>query len=125
MLEFYIDVKLSRGLSRIQVDEVLPEQWGMPYIPQFADRYPTPGNFLVSKQFENGIWYARNSRISNDDLHISYFAPDLDALRPDYQSLLACIKLKSTGIAISNPDGHLPECLYAAFVPQFRKPSLN
>ena len=127
MDEFYIDVELSRGLTRIQVDEVPHEQWNVPYIPCFIIEYHTGSGFLtLTVQLENGTWYDRNSRLSEGDFHLRFFelGPD-EAFNPAYQSPLSAEELKAIGSAISN---HMVVCLTAyigLFIPQFRNPTLN
>ena len=126
MEEFYIDVELSRGLTRIQVDEVLPEQWDMPYIPQFVIEYHTGLGFLtLTVQLENGTWYDRNSRSSEDDFHLRYFEMGPDAWSPDYQSPLSKADLLVIGRAISNYMVIRLTAYMGLFVPSFRNPTLN
>jgi hypothetical protein len=102
MQEFYLDVELNRGLTRIQVDEVPPEACAMPGSPQFIIEYHTAAGFLtLTLQLESGTW-------SVDELYL---------LSPD--------EVKAIGSAISN---HMIVSLTAymgLFIPQFRNPTLN
>nr|WP_067060803.1 hypothetical protein [Mucilaginibacter sp. L294] len=127
MEEFYIDVELSRGLTRIQVDEVPHGNWTMPGVPQFVVELYTGCGFLtLTLQLEDGTWYDRNSRLSEGDFYLRFFeqGPD-EAFNPDYQSPLSPEELKAIGSAISN---HMVVCLTAymgLFILQFRNPTLN
>ncbi|RYY52766.1 MAG: hypothetical protein EOO05_21640 [Chitinophagaceae bacterium] len=127
MQEFYIDVVLHRGATRVQVDEVPPESWAMPGTPQFIIEFHTPSGFLtLTLQLEGGNWYDRNTRLSEDDFHLRYFelGPD-ETWNPDYESPLSTEEIKAIGAAISN---HMIVSLTAymgLFVPQFRNPTLN
>jgi hypothetical protein len=127
MDEFYIDVELSRGLTRIQVDEVPPGEWGLPYIPRFVIEYYTGKGFLtLTLQLEDGTWYDRNTRLSADDFHLRFFelGPD-GAFNPDYQSPLDPEELKAIGSAISNHMVVRLTAYMGLFIPQFRNPTLN
>jgi len=127
MEEFYIDVELSRGMIRIQVDEILPEHWDIPYIPQFIIEFHTGKAFLtLTIQLENGTWYDRNTRLSEDDFHLRYLelGPD-EAWNPEYQSPLSAADLKIIGMAISNHMVIHLTTYMSLFVPQFRNPILN
>jgi len=127
MEEFYIDVELSRGMTRIQVDEIPPEQWDMPYTPQFIIEFHNGLAFItLTLQLEDGRWYDRNTRLSDDDFHLRYFelGPD-EAWNPDYQSPLPESAVARIGQAISR---HMVVHLTAymgLFVPVFREPTLN
>jgi|GEM_PF-1943178 len=127
MDEFYIDVELRRGLTRIQVDEVPPEQWGVPFIPCFVIEYHTGRGFLtLTLQLEDGTWHDRNSRLSEGDFHLRFFelGPD-EACNPDYQSPLSEEELKAIGSAISNHMVVRLTAYMGLFIPQFRNPTLN
>lgn len=125
MEEFYIDVKLSRGMTRIQVDEVPPEQWDLPYAPQFIIEFYNGHEFTtLLLQLEQGEWYDRNARIQDDDIQY-YFDPLPDAAGSDYQSPLSVQAIREIGQAISR---HMVVHLTAymgLFIPVFREPTLN
>jgi hypothetical protein len=122
METFYINVELSRGMTRIQVDEVPPEQWPMPYSPQFVIEYHNGQQFItLTLQLEQGQWYDLDTRVSEEDPHLLYF----QACNPNYQSPLSEIAIREIGGAIGrHMVVHL--CTYMGlFVPVFREPSLN
>ena len=127
MEEFYIDVELHRGITRIQVDEVPPEQWDMPYIPQFVIEFHTGQACLtLTIQLESGQWYDWNTRLSEGDFNLHYFEPDPDlAWNPDYQSPLGAGELKAIGSAISNYMIVRLTAYMSFFVSSFRNPVLN
>ena len=127
MDEFYIDVELSRGLTRIQVDKVSPEESVMPYIPRFVIEYHNGRGLLtLNLQLENGIWYNRNGRLSKGDFYLRFFelGPD-EAFNPDYQSPLSPEELRAIGSAISNCMVVRLTAYIGLFIPQFRNPTLN
>ncbi|OOQ61915.1 hypothetical protein [Mucilaginibacter pedocola] len=123
MEEFYIDVELSRGLTRIQVDEVPPEQWDMPYTPQFIIEFRDGNEFItLTLQLEDGHWYDRSARLPDDDYPRP---PDAEPTDPYYQSPLTAQAIQAVGEAISR---HMIVHLTAymgLFVPVFRTPTLN
>ncbi|MFA6083847.1 hypothetical protein [Mucilaginibacter sp.] len=122
MEAFYIDVELSRGMTRIQVDEVPPEQWPVPYSPQFVIEYHNGQQFItLTLQLEQGRWYDRDTRLAGQDFHLHYF----QAGNPGYQSPLSETALREIGEAIGrHMVVHL--CNYMGlFVPVFREPSFN
>lgn len=125
MEEFYIDVKLSRGMTRIQVDEVPPEQWDLPYAPQFIIEYYNGREFITMMlQLEQGEWYDRNARVQDDDIQ-RYFEPVPDPHNADYESPLSVQAIHDIGQAISR---HMVVHLTAymgLFIPVFREPTLN
>jgi hypothetical protein len=126
MEEFYIDVELRRGLTRIQVDEVSPEEWDMPYIPQFVIEFHTGQTFLtLTVHLENGAWYDRNTRLSDGDFHLRYFELGPDAWNPGYQSPLSAEELKAIGIGISNYMIVRLTAYMSFFVSSFRNHTLN
>jgi hypothetical protein len=126
MEPFYIDVELSQGTTRIQVDEVPPEQWDMPYIPQFIiDFHNGKGFITLTLQLECGKWYDRNARVSEDDFHLRYFEQGPDSWNPNYQSPLDGPDLREIGQAIGR---HMVVHLMAymgLFIPVFREPTFN
>jgi hypothetical protein len=127
MEEFYIDVEISRGLTRIQVDEVPPEQWHLSYVPEFVIEYHTGKEFLtLTIQLEHNIWYDRNTRLSDGDFNLRYFelGPD-EAWNPDYQSPLNTFDLKVIGGAISNYMVIHLTTYMGLFIPQFVDPAKN
>ena|SRR3954469_1308275 len=122
MEAFYIDVELSRGITRIQVDEVPPEQWSMPYAPQFVIDYHNGQHFItVTLQLEQGRWYDRDTRFSEEDFPLHY----LQTGNPAYHSPLSETAIRQIGEAIGrHMVVHL--CAYMGlFIPVFREPSLN
>jgi hypothetical protein len=126
MEEFYIDIPLSRGLTRIQVDVVPCEQWDVSYIPQFIIEYYSYDAFTtLTIQLEQGKWYDRNMRITEDDHYRKYFEIAPDARDNSYQSPLSSENLQEIGVAISrHMVVHLTTYL-GLFVPAFRNPALN
>jgi hypothetical protein len=126
MEAFYIDVELSRGITRIQVDEVSPEQWDMPYTPQFIiDFHNGKGFITLTLQLEQGKWYDRNSRVSEDDFHIHYFEPGPDSGNPNYQSPLSESAIREIGRAIARHMIVQLTAYMGMFIPAFPTPTLN
>ena len=126
MEEFYIDVELSQGMTRIQVDEVPPEQWNMPYTPQFIIEYHNGQAFItLTLQLENGRWYDRNTRLPDNDLYLRYFELGPEAWNPDYQSPLSESAILKIGEAISRHMVIHLTAYMGLFVPVFREPTLN
>jgi hypothetical protein len=123
---FYIDVELSRGMTRIQVDEVPPEQWTMPYTPQFIIEFHNGTGFItLTLQLENGRWYDRNTRLPEEDFHLRYFELGPEAWNPDYQSPLPTSAIVQIGQAISRHMVIHLTAYMGLFVPVFREPTLN
>ena len=124
MQEFYIDVELSQGITRIQVDEVPPEQWDMPYAPQFIVEYHNGREFItLTLLLEQGKWYDRNSRITEDDFQARYIGAE--SWNMAYQSPLSDGAVQEIGEAIGrHMIVHLTAYM-ALFIPVFRKPELN
>ncbi|AMR33609.1 hypothetical protein A0256_20345 [Mucilaginibacter sp. PAMC 26640] len=124
MQEFYIDVELSQGVTRIQVDEVPPEQWDMPYAPQFIIEYHNGREFItLTLLLDQGKWYDRNSRITEDDSQLRYV--DADSWNMAYQSPLGDGAVREIGEAIGrHMIVHLTAYM-ALFIPVFRAPGLN
>ncbi|CAM3756920.1 hypothetical protein MUGA111182_07690 [Mucilaginibacter galii] len=128
METFYIDAELSRGLTRIQVDEIQPEHWDMPATPQFMIEFYMHGSgfMTLTIQLESGIWYDRLTRLSEDDLQLLYYELDPNhAWDPNYQCPLSKAELKNIGMVISNYMVTYLTIYMGAFIPQFRTPTLN
>ncbi|WP_184546180.1 hypothetical protein [Mucilaginibacter sp. FT3.2] len=126
MEEFYIDVTLSRGTTRIQVEEIPPEQWDMPYTPQFIiEFYHVKGFITLTLQLERGKWYDRNTRISEDDFHLRYFELGPDAFNPNYQSPLTDAAIQEIGSGIARHMIVMLTYYMGYFVPVFREPTFN
>ncbi|MEO7214444.1 hypothetical protein [Mucilaginibacter sp.] len=126
MQEFYIDVGLSQGVTRIQVDEVPPEQWDMPYTPQFIVEFHNGKNFTtLTLQLEDGQWYDRNARVSEGDLYPRYAEPDAETRDPYYKSPLTGQALQFIGEAIGRHMIVYLTAYMGLFVPVFRAPTLN
>jgi len=126
MEEFYIEILLNKGMIRIQVQEVAPEQWDMPYTPQFAlEYYAGKGFTTLTIRLEQGTWYDRNTRMSEDDFHLRYFELGDDAWNPDYQSPLADTELQEIGNAIASYMVVQLTAYMEFFIPSFRTPTLN
>lgn len=105
MEEFYVDVELSRGMTRIQVDEVLPEHWDLPAIPQFIIEYYSDHEFVtLTIQLEDGAWTDRDHPFS---------------------SVLSPSELLLVGRAISNYMVVRLTAYMGLFIPSFRNPTLN
>ncbi|GAA4327625.1 hypothetical protein GCM10023149_31140 [Mucilaginibacter gynuensis] len=127
MQEFYIDVVMYRGLTRIQVDEVPPEGWTSQGKPQFIIEFYADSGFLtLTLQLENGIWYDRNTRLSAEDYHLRFFEPGPDeAFVPNYKSPLSTEDIRIIGNGISNYMVVALTSYMGLFIPQFRTPTLN
>ncbi|WP_374951377.1 hypothetical protein [Mucilaginibacter sp.] len=126
MDEFYIDVTLSQGLTRIQVDEVSPEQWDMPYAPQFIIEFHNGKEFItLTMHLEDGKWYDRNKRISEDDKQLRYFELNADNYNPYYQSPLNEDAIQLIGQAIGRHMLVHLTAYMALFIPVFPNPDLN
>lgn len=126
MEEFYIDVKLSQGITRIQVDEVPPEQWDMPFSPQFIiEFYSAKECVTLTIQLEDGRWYDRNNRPSGDNLQLQYGQEAEKDWNLNYQSPLSSVTIQEIGEAIArHMIVHLTAYM-ALFIPVFRSPALN
>ena len=126
MEEFYIDVQLSRGLARLQVDEVPPEQWDMPYTPQFIIEYHNGKDFItITLQLEQGKWYDRNARTFEGDWHLRYFELGTDVRNPNYASPLTQPEIDEIGQAISRHMVVMLNAYMTLFVDAFPNPKLN
>ncbi len=126
MEEFYVDVQLNLGMARLQVDEVPPEQWDMPYIPQFIiEFYNGKGFITLTLQLEKGKWHDRNMRTSGEDWHLRYFELGADAWNPDYQSPLYQEEIDRIGEAISRHMIVMLNAYMSLFVLTFPDPSVN
>jgi hypothetical protein len=102
MEEFYIDIELTRGTSRIQVQEITAEHWDLLYTPQFVIEYYADKGFITfTICLEEGIWVDRNTRISENEYYLRYFELGEDAWNPDYQSPLSHSELQELGNAIA------------------------
>lgn len=102
MQEFYIDVVLHRGLTRVQVDEVPPEAWTMPRSPQFIIEFRNGSGFLTLN-----LW------LEGSDWCI------------DEPYALSAEEIKAIGSAISNHMIVSLTVYMGLFIPQFRNPTLN
>lgn len=124
MQEFYIDVELSRGLTRIQVDEVPPEQWDAPTLPQFIVEFHNGEEFvMVTLQLDHGQWYDRKTRLPGDEVQLQ--GNDSDATGLFYHSPVTSAAIQHIGEAIArHMVVHLTAYL-GLFVPVFSSPALN
>jgi hypothetical protein len=126
MEEFYIDIQLSQGSTRIQVDEIPSEQWDIPFIPQFIIEYYTGSEFItLTIQLEHGLWYDRNTRITEDNYYQRFFELGPDAWNPDYHSPLCTDALQEIGAAISRHMVIYLTTYLGLLTPCFPKPALN
>jgi hypothetical protein len=126
MEEFYIDVQLSLGTARLQVDEVPPEQWDMPFTPQFIIEFYNGRKFItLTLQLLHGKWYDRNSLLSDGDWHLQYFEADPNPCNSDYQSPLYQEEIDEIGQAISRHMIVMLSTYMGLFVPVFPKPEVN
>lgn len=126
MEEFYIDVQLNKGTARLQVDEVPPEEWDMPYTPQFIIEFHDGKGFItLTLQLEKGKWYDRSSRVSDGDWHLRYFELGPDAFNPDYQSPLYQEEIDEIGRAISRHMVVMLNAYMSLFVLTFPDPAVN
>jgi hypothetical protein len=126
MEEFYIDVELSLGMTRIQVDEVPPEDWDIPFTPQFVIEFYDGQSFVtLTLQLEQGKWYDRDTRYTEEDFHNRYFELGIKAQNSNYQSILSEANIVEIGEAISrHMVVHLTTYM-GMFIPVFRTPTLN
>jgi hypothetical protein len=125
MEEFYIDVQLSQGLTRIQVDEVPPEQWDMPYTPQFIIEFYDDKEFItLTLHLERGQWYDRDAQVSKDNISRS-FELDTKTCNPYYYSPLNETAIHDIGQAIARHMIVYLTAYMGLFVPVFRIPTLN
>lgn len=126
MEEFYIDIQLSQGLTRIQVDEVPSEQWAASNTPMFIIEYYNGSNFTtLTVQFKGGQWYDRNTLIPEEDYYLRYLELGSDAWNPDYQSPLNADKLQEIGVAISRHMIVYLTAYLGMLIPSFPNTSLN
>jgi hypothetical protein len=126
MEEFYIDVELHRGTTRIQVEEIPPEQWDIPYTPQFIIDYHTGRGFITfTIRLEQGRWYDRNTRMSEDEFYLRYSELGADAWNPDYQSPLNESEIQEVGNSIARYMVVQLTAYMGLFIPSFRTPTLN
>lgn len=126
MEEFYVDVQLNPGMARVQVDEVPPEQWDMPYIPQFIIEFHNGREFItLTLQLEKGRWFDRNTRTTGDDWHLRYFELGTNTCNPDYQSPLYQEEIDRIGEGISRHMVVMLNAYMSLFVPVFPHPSVN
>ena len=127
METFYIEVALGRGLTRIQVDEVLPEDWDVPGAPQFVIEYFSSPRFLtLTIRLANGCWHDRNTRLTEDEYFLRYdeLGPG-QAWNPDYHCPLSPRELQAIGMAISNHMVIYLSAYLGLLMPQYRTPTLN
>ncbi|GAA4092820.1 hypothetical protein [Mucilaginibacter panaciglaebae] len=125
MEEFYIDVKLNRGMVRLQVDEVPPEQWDLPFMPQFIVEYHNGHEFVtLTLRLEQGKWHDNNTRF-NDDTYLRYFDSRPDNWDPYYQSPLDLDEINSIGSAIARHMIVHLQAYMGLFVPTFPCPEIN
>ncbi|MVN92934.1 hypothetical protein [Mucilaginibacter aquatilis] len=125
MDEFYIDIQLNRGLTRIQVDEVPSHQWDFPFIPQFIVEFYHQNEFItLTLQLEHGTWYDRNLRIAEDE-EIKQHLDAVDNCTPNYQCALSASELQEIGAAISRHMVVYLTAYLGLLVPAFRNPTLN
>lgn len=123
---FYIDVELNRGLTRLQVDEVPPEQWDMPHTPQFYVEYHNGKEFtMIILRLEKGNWYDRNTRLHGDEYHLNHFSLNEDTWSPEYQSPLDRYEIDNIGRAISRHMVVMLQAYIGLFVPVFPWPAIN
>ncbi|WP_299517109.1 hypothetical protein [Mucilaginibacter sp.] len=119
-------MELSQGITRIQVDKVPPEQWDMPYTPQFIIEFHNGMEFItLTLQLEDGRWYDRSARLPDEDVYLRYFELGSCVWNPDYRSPLLESAIIKIGQAISR---HMVVHLTAymgLLVPVFREPTLN
>ena len=127
MEEFCINVELKSRITCIQVEPVPPGSWYASGFPQFLLEFHNGRGFVnLTLQLENGTWYDRNTRLSEDDFHLRFFelGPD-DAWNPDYQSPFSPAELKAMGQAISNYMAVYLGNYLGYFIQQLTRPGLN
>lgn len=125
MEEFYIDVALNRGMVRLQVDEVPPEQWDLPFVPQFIVEYHNGREFVtLTLRLEQGKWFDNNVRF-DDDAYLHYFDTRPDSWDPYYHSPLEQDEINNIGSAIARHMIVHLQAYMALFVPTFPCPEVN
>jgi len=126
MEEFYVDVELNRGLTRFQVDEVPPEEWDLPYTPQFIVEFHNGKNFItLTLRLEQGQWFDCNTRFRNDDFHLNNFDLSANTWNPEYQSPLCQDEINRLGMAIASHMVVLLQAYMGLFTPVFPSPAVN
>jgi hypothetical protein len=124
MEEFYIDVQLNRGLVRLQVDEVPPEEWDVPYAPQFIVEFHNGAAFItLTLRLEHGQWYDSNSRYNSEEQHPHYL--DADDWNPYYQGPLDHEEINEVGRAIARHMIVHLQAYMGLFIPAFPDPAVN
>ena len=126
MEEFYIDVKLNRGMVRLQVDEVPAEQWDLPFVPQFIVEYHNGREFVtLTLRLEQGKWFDNNISTEDDTYYMRYFDGRPDSWDPHYQSPLEQEEINNIGSAIARHMIVHLQAYMGLFVPTFPCPEIN
>lgn len=124
--EFFIDVELAQGLTRLQVEEVTPEAQAVLQILLFTiDFYNGQGFTTLTLQLENGKWYDRDSRFTDGEYYLLYADGNLNAWDPHYQSPLSYGDITRIGAAIANYMIVRLVAQMSLFVPVFPDPKFN
>src|ERR1700744_4332645 len=98
MQEFYINIQLRQGLTCIEVDPVPPEGWAMRGTPEFVIEYDTvTGVKVLTIRLEHGIWYDRNTRLTDDEVYMRCLEELDEGWNINYQSPLNSEELKAVG----------------------------
>ena len=112
-------------MVRLQVDEVPPEQWDLPFVPQFIVEYHNGHEFVtLTLRLEQGKWFDNNTRF-NDDAYLRYFDSRPDNWDPYYQSPLDQDEINNIGGAIARHMIVHLQAYMGLFVPAFPCPEAN
>ncbi|QQL51249.1 hypothetical protein [Mucilaginibacter ginkgonis] len=96
--DFFVDVQLAQGLTRIQVEEATPYEQAVLNILLFTiDFYNGKSFTTLTLQLENGNWHLHDNRFTDDtdQLHFHEFWED-------YNCPLTRHEISTIGAAISN-----------------------
>lgn len=126
MEEFFIDVQLAKGATRLQVEEITPEEQAILGILLFTiDFYNGRGFTTLTLQLEDGKWHDRNTRLNENDYDLSYFDNDATSDNRYYQSPLSQDEVNRIGEAIANYMIVKLVARMSLFVPVFPDPKVN
>ncbi|NCD71230.1 hypothetical protein [Mucilaginibacter agri] len=121
--EFFIDVELMQGLTRLQVEEVTAEAQAVLQILLFTiDFYNGKGFTTLTLQLVNGKWYDRDSRFTDGEYYMLYGDGNLNL---NYESPLSQDDINRIGAAIANYMIVKLVAQMSLFVPVFPDPKFN
>jgi hypothetical protein len=126
MEEFFIDVRLERGITRIQVEEITPEEHAILNILLFTiDFYSGKGFTTLTLQLQDGKWFDRNMLFGEDDSQQHNLVLNFDSRNLNYQPALSQEDINRIGKSIADFMVIKLIARMSLFVPVFPKPSLN